>query len=92
MYVSVAIKGNYVLTPTHLSGLNPSTSSKNTLLCETESPLGTIRNLRMVPRVEPRNNTVRFLWGPASVSTTMAVSWYLDKQICRIDSERIHVF
>lgn len=65
------------LTPTHFSGLNPSTSSRKTLLCETESPLGSIRNFRMVPRVEPRNKTVRFLWGPASVSTTMAVSWYL---------------
>lgn len=31
----------------------------------------------MVPRVDPRNNTVRFFCGPASVSTTMAVSWYL---------------
>ena len=62
---------------THFSGLNPSTSSRNTLLWDTESALGTIRNLSMVPLVEPRNKTVRFLWGPASVSTTMAVSWYL---------------
>lgn len=69
---------------THLSGLNPSTSSRNTLLWETESTLGTIKNLRMVPLVEPRNKTVRFLWGPASVSTTMAVSWYLDKEINRV--------
>lgn len=76
----------YSLTPTHFSGLNPSTSSRNTLLWETESPLGTIRNLRMVPRVEPRNNTVRFLWGPASVSTTMAVSWYLERQICTLEN------
>lgn len=66
---------------TYFSGLKPSTSSRNTLLCETESPLGSIRNLRMVPRVDPRNNTVRFLWGPASVSTTMAVSWYLQTRV-----------
>lgn len=46
---------------THFSGLNPSTSSRNTLLWDTESPLGIMRNLRTVPRVEPRNNTVRFL-------------------------------
>lgn len=46
---------------THFSGLNPSTSSRNTLLWDTESPPGIMRNLRIVPRVEPRNNTVRFL-------------------------------
>lgn len=72
---------NMSLTPTHFSGLNPSTSSRNTLLWETESPPGIIRNFKIVPRVEPRNKTVRFLWGPASVSTTMVVSWYLDKEI-----------
>lgn len=69
-----------IQTRTHFSGLNPSTSSRNTLLWDIESPLGIIRNLRIVPLVEPRNNTVRFLWGPASVSTTMAVSWYLDME------------
>lgn len=83
MYNLLEIKDKYVLTPTHFSGLNPSTSSRNTLLWETESPPGIIRNLRMVPRVEPRNKTVRFLWGPASVSTTMDVSWYLDRYIVK---------
>lgn len=75
-----------VLIPTNFSGLNPSTSSRNTLLWETESPLGIIRNLRMVPRVEPRNKTVRFLLGPASVSTTIAVSWYLDRRTLQMIS------
>lgn len=37
----------------------------------------------MVPRVEPRNKTVRFLWGPASVSTTIDVNWYLETEIIK---------
>ncbi len=71
---------NYFLlaSMSYLSGLNPSSSSRKMLLLVTVlSWLGMMRNFRMVPRLDPRNKTVRFLWGPASVSTTILFSWYL---------------
>lgn len=62
----------------HLSGLYPSSSSRKMLLLEYGiSELGVMRNLRTVPLVDPRNTTVRFRWGPASVSTTIVFNWYL---------------
>lgn len=65
----------------YLSGLNPSSSSRKTLLLVTVlSWLGMMRNLRMVPLLDPRNRTVLFLCGPASVSTTILFSWYLHRR------------
>lgn len=65
----------------HLSGLNPSSSSRKTLLLVTVlSGLGMMRNLRTVPLLEPRNRTVLFLEGPASVSTTILFNWYLKEK------------
>ena len=65
----------------YLSGLNPSSSSRKMLLLVTVlSWLGMMRNLRMVPLLDPRNRTVRFRWGPASVSTTILFSWYLSSR------------
>lgn len=46
----------------YLSGLKPSSSSRKMLLLVTVlSWLGMMRNLRMVPLLEPRKRTVRFL-------------------------------
>lgn len=46
----------------YLSGLNPSSSSRKTLLLVTVlSGFGMMRNLRMVPLLDPRNSTVLFL-------------------------------
>lgn len=63
----------------YFSGLNPSNSSRKMLLLVTVlSWFGIMRNLRMVPLLDPRKRTVWFLCGPASVSTTILFSWYLN--------------
>lgn len=61
---------------THLEGLYTSMSSRST---EPEVALGSVlaKTLRMCPSSEPKNNTVRFLKGPAVVSTAIWVNLYL---------------
>lgn len=80
MQIYLGIPFHAVSLP-HLSGLNPSSSSRKTLLLVTVlSGLGMMRNLRTVPLLEPRNRTVLFLEGPASVSTTILFNWYLKEK------------
>lgn len=69
-------KHRALVSDTHCVGLNTSMSSSSLDPCE-PLPWVLVRTFRTRPSSEPRNTTVRFLWGPAVVSTTIWVSLYL---------------